>query len=39
VPLTPGTAPAPLTEILPETPDQAAAAAAPAGEKAPADKK
>jgi cytochrome c oxidase subunit IV len=36
VPLTPGTAPAALTEILPETPDAAAAAAAPAGEKAPA---
>jgi len=38
VPLTPGTAPPSLTEILPETPDAAAAApgaAAPAGEKVP----
>jgi cytochrome c oxidase subunit 4 len=35
VPLTPGTAPPSLTEILPEAPDAAAAAGTPAGEKVP----
>ncbi len=48
VPLTPGTAPAPLTEILPDTPAQAAAppgsaeagaAASPGAEKLPAPEK